>query len=365
MTQTDASRTDRPSPPHVMPAEWEPHAATWIAWPHHEPDWPGKLEAVHWVYAQIVRVLADSERVEILCHSDDIQELARNCLDRTGIEPAAYRFHRVPTDRAWLRDSAPTAVRAREGTVAWVAWRFNAWAKYDNYKRDVEVAARIAAITGLECIEARRPDTGGPLVLEGGALECDGEGTILVTEECLLSEVQQRNPGLDRAGYERALADYLGARKVIWLGRGCAGDDTHGHIDDVARFTSPGRVVLAYAPDPANADHDAGRDNLERLLHATDAAGRKLEVVTLPMPKPIFFEGDRLPASYANFYVANRTVLVPTFDDPADRIAQNILAAEFPERQTVGIHAVDLVLGLGTLHCLTQPQPADGGSQSI
>ena len=358
MTDLDAPNSAMQAGAYVMPAEWEPHEATWIAWPHHEPDWPGKLEAIHWVYAQIVRVLADSEHVEILCHSNDIRELARSCLDRTGVDSAAYRLHPVPTDRAWLRDSAPTAVRTQQGRRAWVAWRFNAWAKYDNYSRDTTVPARIAAITGLERIDAQRPDTGEPLVLEGGALETDGEGTILTTEECLLSDVQARNPGLGRAGYERALAHYLGTRKVIWLGCGCVGDDTHGHIDDVARFTGPGRVVLSYEPDASDANHDACRDNLERLRNATDAVGRKLEVVTLPMPRPVCFEGEQLPASYANFYIANRAVLVPTFDDPADRIAMNILAEQFPGRQIIGIHAVDLILGLGTLHCLTQQQPA-------
>jgi len=341
-----------------MPAEWEPHEAVWIAWPHHEPDWPGKLEAIHWVYAEIVRVLSGSERVEILCHDDAVRALAQRCLDRTGVDPGAYRMHQVPTNRSWLRDSGPTGVLTAAGRPAWVRWTFNGWSRYENHQLDAGVPDSIARVTGMECIDARRPDTGRPLVLEGGALESDGRGTILVTEECLLSDVQQRNPGLTREGYERALADYLGARRVIWLGRGCEGDDTHGHVDDVARFVAPGRVVLAYESDAQDPNHEACRENLQRLQNATDADGRRLEIILLPMPGPVCFDGERLPASYANFYIANTCVLVPTFNDPNDRIALNLLAEQFPDRRVVGIHAVDLVLGLGTLHCLTQPQPA-------
>lgn len=340
-----------------MPAEWEPHEATWIAWPHHEPDWPGKLEAIHWVYADIVRALAISERVEILCHDEPTRQRASECLALNHINKPSHRLHIVPNDRSWLRDSAPTCVHTAAGDVALVTWRFNAWAKYDNYLRDAKVPNAIEEITGLPLVEAKRPDNGEPLVLEGGAIETDGAGTLLVTEECLLSNVQERNPGLDRRGYEQAFRDYLGITKTIWLGRGCAGDDTHGHIDDIARFVAPGVVVLAYEADPSDDNHAAGEDNLKRLTSATDARGRPLEVVKLPMPRPIVFDNTRLPASYANFYIANRTVLVPTFNDPNDRLALNILADLVPDRTIMGIHALDLVWGLGTLHCLSQQQP--------
>lgn len=346
------------APALVMPAEWEPHAATWIAWPHHEPDWPGKLEAIPWVYAEIVRVLHERERVEILCHDESVREAARSCLERNRVSPAGYRLHVAPTDRVWLRDSGPTAVRAAGGAVELVHWGFNAWAKYDNFSLDARVPEFVERVTGLKRHEARLPSDGRRVILEGGAIETDGAGTLLVTEECLLSDVQVRNPGMTREDYETVFARWLGIRKTLWLGRGCAGDDTHGHIDDLARFVAPGVVVLAYEPDPADDNHEASRDNLRRLELARDAAGRELRVVKLPMPRPVFFEDQRLPASYANFYIANGVVIVPTFNDLQDRTALLTLAELFPDRQVIGIHSLDLVWGLGTLHCLTQQQPA-------
>ncbi len=349
-------------PPRVMPAEWEPHDATWIAWPHHEPDWPGKLDAIHWVYAEIVRALCARERVEILCHDESVASQAGRYLEKSRVAPPGYRLHIVPTDRSWLRDSGPTAVRIRDGSVGWVHWRFNGWARYDNHRRDAQVPRAMERISGLERIEARRPDAGEHIVLEGGAIDPDGAGTLLTTEECLLSDVQARNAGLAREGYERAFGEYLGVGKTIWLGQGCAGDDTHGHVDDVARFVAPGTVVLACEPDPTDVNHGPSADNLRRLRAATDAGGRPLRVVKLPMPGPIVFEGERLPASYANFYIANGIVLVPTFNDPNDRVALNTLARLFPDRQVVGIHSADLVWGNGTLHCLTQQQPGGLGT---
>lgn len=343
-----------------FPAEWEPHAATWIAWPHHEPDWPGKLEPIHWVYAEIVRVLHAHEPVEILCHDEEVRDAARGYLESHGVHEN-YRLHVVPSDRVWLRDSAPTGVTAGDGSVRLVSWRFNAWAKYPNYERDAGIGAAIENITGLPLIKPLRPDNGDRVVLEGGAIETDGEGTLLVTEECLLSNVQARNPGLTRTGYEQVFREALGIRQTIWLGEGCVGDDTHGHIDDVARFTSPGVVVLAYEQDPADENHRRSADNLERLELAGGERGRSggeaLRIVKLPYPRPVVMNGERLPASYANFYVGNGVVIVPTFNDRNDRIALNMLAELFPDRHVVGIHAVDLVWGLGTLHCLTQQQP--------
>ncbi len=341
----------------LMPAEWEPHEATWIAWPHHEPDWPGKLDAIRWVYAEIVRVLHGHERVEILCQDESILEQARECLDRNGVDRNGYRLHVVPTDRVWLRDSGPIGVRTGDGQMQWIHWGFNAWAKYDNFHQDEQVPAAFERITGRPRVEVLRE--GRRFVLEGGAIDTDGAGTLLTTEECLLSDVQVRNPGVDRAGYERVFADFLGIRKTIWLGRGCAGDDTHGHVDDIARFVAPQTVVLAYEPDLRDANHEASVENLRRLELARDASGAALRVVKLPMPRPVMFEGQRLPASYANFYIANGAVLVPTFNDANDRVALNTLAELLPDRQVVGIHSVDLVWGLGTLHCLTQQQPVN------
>jgi len=339
-----------------FPAEFEPHAATWIAWPHHEPDWPGKIEPIAWVYAEIVRVLAKYERVEVLCQNDDAREAARKTIEAHGAHDN-YRLHVLATDRVWLRDAAPTGVVDELGAVRLVNWRFNAWAKYENYALDAKVGEAVARITGLSRDEPTRPDTGDRVVLEGGAIDTDGAGTLLVTEECLLSDVQVRNPGLTREGYERVFRDALGIRQTIWLGEGCVGDDTHGHVDDIARFTAPGVIALAYEADPADDEnHRRSADNLERLQLAGFDRG-EYRVALLPFPRPVTMNGERLPASYANFYVANGVVIVPTFNDANDRAALNTLADLFPGREVVGIHAVDLVWGLGTLHCLTQQQP--------
>ena len=341
-----------------MPAEWEPHRATWIAWPHHEPDWPGKLGPIPWVYAEIARVLAAHEPVEILCQSEDVQASAREALEAHGVRRDRVRLHIVPTDRVWLRDSAPTGVVDASGGVTLVNWAFNGWAKYDNWRRDVTVGQAIAAITGLPRVEPQRTDTGDPIVLEGGGIEVNGRGTLLVTEEWLLSEVQVRNPGLGRSDYERIFGEWLGVHRTIWLGEGCVGDDTHGHVDDIARFASEDTIVLAVEEDPADDNHARSMDNLRRLEAAAATPGAPtLRIVTLPFPRPVVMNGERLPASYANFYVANGAVLVPTFNDPNDRVALNTLASLMPTRRVIGIHAVDLVWGLGTLHCLTQQEP--------
>jgi agmatine deiminase len=267
-----------------------------------------------------------------------------------------YRLHLIPNDRVWLRDSGPTGVVGETGGVSLVNWRFNAWAKYDNYARDEKVGEAVASATGKPRIVPVRPDNGERVVLEGGAIETNGEGTLLVTEECLLSTVQERNAGLGRDGYEEVFKRYLGIRQTIWLGEGCVGDDTHGHIDDVARFVNPTTIVLAYEEDPADENHRRSADNLDRLELAGGDRGT-LRVVKLPYPRPVTMNGERLPASYANFYIANGVVVVPTFNDPNDRKALNIIAELMPDRHVVGIHAVDLVWGLGTLHCLTQQQP--------
>lgn len=338
------------------PAEWERHDATWIAWPHHEADWPGKFASIPWVFAEIVRALHRHEHVEILCHDETIRGNAVHCLDAHGVDAARYALHLCPTDRAWLRDSAPTAVLTGAGAVELVSWGFNAWAKYDNYSLDNSVGAAVSKLTGLAVREPQRPDNRGRVILEGGGIETDGLGTMLVTEEWLLSDAQVRNPGLDRAEYERVFAEALGISRTIWLGEGCVGDDTHGHIDDVARFVAPGVIALAHEEDPVDENHRRSLDNLQRLERATDARGEKIKVVTLPFPRAVMMNGQRLPASYANFYIANGAVIVPTFDDEKDRVALDTIAALFPGRKVIGIHSLDLVWGLGTLHCLTQQQ---------
>jgi agmatine deiminase len=340
------------------PAEWERHEATWIAWPHHEPDWPGKLGPIPWVYAEIVRVLHRHERVEILCHSEAVREGAVEVLRAHGVSPEGIRLHVAPNDRVWVRDSGPTGVRREGGGVDLMNWRFNAWAKYPNFSHDARIGRAVEEITGLPRIEPVRPDTGERVVLEGGAIEVNGEGVMLVTEECLLSPIQERNPGLTREGYEQVFRDYLGVRQTIWLGEGCVGDDTHGHIDDIARFVDFETIILAYEDDPADAEnHRRSVDNMRRLELAGGERGA-LRIVKLPFPRAVEMSGERLPASYANFYIANGVVIVPTFNDRNDRLALNTLAELMPDREVVGIHAVDLVWGLGTLHCLTQQQPS-------
>jgi agmatine deiminase len=339
-----------------MPAEWEPHRATWISWPHHEPDWPGKLGAIPWVYAEIARAIAPHEPLEILCHNDAVLESARLALDAHDVRSDRIRLHLVPTDRVWLRDSAPTGTIDERGGVVLVNWAFNGWAKYPNWTHDAEAGGAIAGITGLPRVEPLRPD-GERLVLEGGGIDVNGNGLMLVTEEWLLSDVQVRNPGMTRDDYERAFARWLEVTRTIWLGEGCVGDDTHGHIDDVARFVSADTLVIAVEDDPADENHARSIDNLRRLELASRTVSLPLRIVKLPFPRPVIMNGERLPASYANFYIANGVVLVPTFNDPNDRAALNVLADLLPSHRVVGIHAVDLVWGLGTLHCLTQQEP--------
>lgn len=348
-----------------MPAEWEPHEATWIAWPHNRDDWPGKFAPIPWVYAEIVRLLSRAERVNIVVEGRKAKERAAEALDANGVGLDRIEFVKAPTDRVWLRDTGPTfLVNDRVGEdgarVAAVDWRFNGWAKYDNYRDDNRLARQVVRRLGLRRW-VPRVEADGQLVrvvLEGGAIDVNGRGTLLTTEECLLGEIQARNPLLDRAALERVFADYLAATHVIWLGKGIVGDDTHGHVDDLARFVDPRTVVTVVETRESDPNFEPLQDNWRRLQEARDQDGEPLRVVKLPMPRPVTFEGDRLPASYANFYIANGLVLVPTFNDPADREALNTLAALFPGSEVVGVHAVDLVLGLGTLHCLSQQQPS-------
>jgi len=342
-----------------MPAEWEPHAATILGWPHERRDWPGKLAPIPWVYGEVVRHLVPGERVRILVEDAASEARARGLLGRVGVDGKLVDFFRIPTDRSWTRDTCPLFVkRDADGDVAITDWKFNGWAKYANHRRDDAVPGRLAKRLSRRRFVATAPTTGRQVVLEGGSIDVDGAGTLLTTEECLLSPVQARNPDLSRGELEAVLGEYLGVRKVLWLGDGIAGDDTHGHVDDLARFVDPRTVALATEDNPADANYRALAENRERLSGMTNAAGQRLQVVALPMPAPVVLDGVRLPASYANFYIGNAAVLVPTFNDPADRKALGILAELFPGRKVVGIHAVDLVWGLGTLHCMTQQEPA-------
>ncbi len=339
-----------------MPAEWEPHAATWLAWPHNPDDWPGKFQPIPWVYAEIVRHLSRVEDVHILVNNEAAEHRACAMLKRGGANVARIHFHQWLTDRVWLRDSGPIFTKNSAGDLSITNWRFNAWAKYDNWRRDDQIPQHVARLYNMP---ERKPEAdGNRLVLEGGSIDVNGQGVLITTEECLLSEVQQRNPGISREQLEQAFAEHLGIAQTIWLHRGCAGDDTHGHVDDITRFVGPNTIVTAIESNTADENHLPLAENLGRLKAARNLAGEPYEIVKLPMPTPVYFEGQRLPASYANFYIANSLVLVPTFNDPNDRHALNTLAKCFPDREVVGIHAVDLVWGLGTLHCMTQQEPA-------
>lgn len=370
-----------------MPAEWERHEATWLAWPHERTDWPGKFAPIPWVYADIVRHLARVERVRILAQDRAEERAARRILQKSGADLSAVEFFIAPTNRGWTRDfgaifvqnlpgdspastgvilsgaknlSYPAVSRpeASERPPALMAlkWRFNAWAKYDDWRKDNAAMSRVLPKLKLPVCEPQY--RGKAVVLEGGSIDVNGLGTLLTTEECLMSDVQERNPGFARADWEAVFRQYFGATNVVWLGRGIAGDDTHGHVDDLARFVNPTTVVTVVEQDRADANYEPLLENLARLRETKDQAGCPLRVETLPMPAPVHFDGQRLPASYANFYIANKIVLVPTFSDLNDRAALNILAGLFPDREVIGIAARDLVLGLGTLHCMTQQQPA-------
>ena len=343
-------------PEYRMPAEWEPHAATWIAWPHNPEDWPGKFQPIPWVYAEIVRQLSNVEDVHILVNDEAAERRVCMMLKRGGANVARCHFHQWPTDRVWLRDSGPIFVKRPSGELNITNWHFNGWAKYDNWRRDDQIPQHVAKLYGMRAIKPEVEEQ--RLVLEGGSIDVNGAGSLITTEECLLSEIQQRNPGVSREQLEQAFREHLGIEKVIWLHRGCAGDDTHGHVDDITRFVGPNKILTAVERNTRDENHLPLAENLARLHAARNLAGEPYEIVTLPMPSPVYFEGQRLPASYANFYIANGLVLVPTFNDANDRHALNIIASCFPEREVVGIHAVDLVWGLGTLHCLSQQEPA-------
>jgi agmatine deiminase len=342
-----------------LPAEWEPHEATWIGWPHNRTDWPGRFGPIPWVYGEMVRKLAPGETVRVLAGSKSEELAARRVLARIGCDASSVEFFRLPTNRGWTRDSGPTFVR-REGRTAEVAirrFRFNGWARYDDWRKDDAVPPRVARAIGNRLLPARL--RGRDVVLEGGAIDVNGSGTLLTTEECLLDpKIQVRNPGMTRRDYEKVFRDFLGAGNVLWLNRGIAGDDTHGHVDDIARFVSRGTVVLCREENSSDENYRALEENRERVEGMRLENGSKAETAFLPMPAPLFFDGRRLPASYANFYIGNAAVLVPTFNDPKDRVALGTLAELFSGRAVVGIHAVDLVWGLGTIHCLTRQQPA-------
>ena len=339
-----------------MPAEWERHEATWLGWPHELTDWPGKFAPIPWAFAEIVRHLSRVERVFLLVENRAAESRVRNILKKAGANLEAVEFFRVATDRGWMRDSGPICVRNDAGEVAFNHFVFNGWAKYSNHKKDAVAVTKVNLKLKHRVFEPTHKNR--RVVLEGGSIDVNGRGTLLTTEECLQSKVQERNPGFTKEDYANVIREYFGATKVLWLKNGIAGDDTHGHVDDLSRFVNPSTVVTIVEEDPKDANYAPLQENLALLKQMTDQDGKQLRVETLPMPAPIYFDGQRLPASYANFYIANKIVIVPTFCDPNDRVALNTLANLLPDREVIGIPCRDLVLGLGTLHCMTQQQPA-------
>jgi agmatine deiminase len=339
-----------------MPAEWERHEATLLGWPHELTDWPGKFAPIPWAFAEFVRHLVRAESVYLLIENRAAEVRVKSILKKSHVPLENVTFYRIPTDRGWMRDSGPICVINDSGEVAFNNFLFNGWAKYSNHKKDAQVTARVAMNLKRRLFLPMYKES--RVILEGGSIDVNGRGTLLTTEECLQGKVQERNPGLTKQDYEEIFRNYLGVTNVLWLKNGIAGDDTHGHVDDLARFVNPTTVVAVLEEDPRDANYAALQENLALLKAMKDQDGRLLRVETLPMPSPVFFHGQRLPASYANFYVANKTVLVPTFNDRQDRVALNTLSGLFPDREVIGIACRDLVLGLGTIHCMTQQLPA-------
>ncbi len=342
-----------------MPAEWEPHKATWLNWPHNPTDWPGRMSAAQKVYAELVCKLAAVEKVCVLVNSGIHETRARKYLEQAQADLANISFHHLPTNRSWIRDYGPTFVsdnRTKGKLKRVIRFRFNGWARYPAHKKDNSVPLGMARRLNLKVISAKWKKS--QFVLEGGSIDVNGFGTLITTEECLLDQrTQPRNPGITKSEIEKLFGKYLGITNVIWLNRGIEGDDTHGHVDGICRFVDRRTLVLAMEANSSDVNASVLAENMERLKNVRLEDGTRPAVVKLPMPKPVYFKKWRLPASYANFYIANGIILVPTFDDPADRKAIGILTELFPTRDVIGIHAVDLLIGLGGLHCITLQEP--------
>lgn len=339
-------------------AEWEKHEATYIGWPHNKNDWPGKFTPIPWVYCEIVKKIFEGEIVRIFVNDKSHELNALRVLNKVGIDLSKIEFIKLKTDRGWLRDSAPAFIKTNENKIEAVQFKFNGWAKYPNHKSDSKIPVAISKKFKLPLIKALHD--GRHVILEGGGLETNGKGTLITTEECLMDDkVQVRNPGFTKRDYGEVFKKYLGITNVLWLGKGIAGDDTHGHVDDLCRFVNPTIVVIVQENNSKDSNYSALKENRERLESMTLQDESKIQVVELPMPEPLYFDGQRLPASYANFYISNAYVLVPTFNDVNDKLALGILSELFTDRKVVGIHSVDLVWGLGTIHCLTHEHPVE------
>jgi len=335
-----------------LPAEWEPHQATLLSFPFNGNDWPGKYDVIKWAFVEMIRKVVEFESVLLVVKSESQQQTVGAMLRQAHADTKQVKYIIQNTNRSWMRDSGPIVVQRSDGKREALQFRFNGWAKYANHRLDWKISAAVATALKVPLTEVLYQ--GRPVVLEGGAIEVNGKGTLITTEECLLDQkTQVRNPGYTKQDYAAIFQEYLGVTNVIWLGEGIEGDDTHGHVDDICRFVNPTTVVACVEPNKKDVNHRRLEKNLDRLKQARLEEGSKLEVVPLPMPGRLDFEDLRLPASYVNFLVTNGCVLVPTFNDPNDAIALGVLGELFPNRQVIGIHAVDLVWGLGTLHCLS------------
>jgi agmatine deiminase len=359
---------------YAMPAEWEPHNATWLGWPHNASDWPGKFEVIPWIYGEMVRKISARENIRLLIRHNKDEQFARHVFKNVGVDLRKINFVLHPTNRGWTRDTGPifvrrknphSALRTPQFETAIVHFHFNGWAKYANWRKDTKVPETAARLLGKKLFNAVSVSTQNSklktqnFVIEGGGIEVNGRGTLISTEECYLDpKIQVRNPGLGKTEIETTLKNYLGVENIFWLAKGPKGDDTHGHIDDICRFVNAKTLVLVREKNPRDENYKPLAENWERIKDLRLEDGAKPEVVELPMPAPLSFDGVRLPASYANFYICNAAVIVPTFNDSNDRVALGILGELFKDRPVVGIHAVDLVWGFGSLHCLTQQQPA-------
>jgi agmatine deiminase len=357
---------------YSFPAEWEKHEATWLGWPHNASDWPGKFETVPWVYGEMVRKISAGENIRLIVRHKADENFARRVFKHVGVDLRKIKFVAHPTNRGWTRDTGPIFVKKaesgkRKAETAIVHFHFNGWAKYDNWRKDTKVPETAANLLGkklfhAECVvpasTKNSKSKAKNFVIEGGGIELNGRGTLISTEECYLDpKIQVRNPGLGRKEIETTLKNYLGVKNIFWLAKGPKGDDTHGHIDDICRFVNEKTLVLVREKNPRDENYKPLAENWERIKDLRLEDGGKPEIVELPMPSPLYFDGVRLPASYANFYICNAAVIVPTFNDSNDRVALGILGELFRDRPVVGFHAVDLVWGFGSLHCLTQQQP--------
>lgn len=335
-----------------FPAEWEKHQATLLSFPSEGRDWPGKYHAIKWAFVEMIKKVSLYEPVILVVKDDELREKVAVMLEQAHVDRSAVSYIIKDTNRNWMRDSGPAVVKTANGGREAIQFGFTGWAKYKNHKKDQGTPAVVANHLGIELVQAKYNDK--LVVLEGGSIDVNGSGTLITTEECLMDPKQQvRNKGFRKEDYENVFREYLGVTNTIWLGEGIDGDDTHGHVDDICRFVNRNTVVAVHEPNIPDPNHHKLEANLEILKNATLENGEKLNVVKMPMPARLDFEDLRLPASYVNFLVTNGCVLMPTFNDKNDYVALGIMTELFPNRDVIGINAVDLVWGLGTLHCLS------------